>query len=660
MELRMYLEILRRRRLLILAVTVIVAAVAGLTSSLKTPVYTATAKVLLRPGDPAEEFNPAKATRLAVDPNRYLAGQIDIIESENVAEAAGRELNEPQAKNLLDHLSAHQAGTTDIVAISYTDPDAVRASQVANAFAHAYIEDRRVTSVAGLERASREVDAKLIEVERRLADLDTQIVKQTTTTTTATTTTTTTATTTTTKPPATTTSAPATTTTTISVAPAAPASRFPTTSTTVPSATTTGAKAAGGTGPLAFVLISARDGAPLLGQVTAPDNNPEALKAARDAAAVQYESLYSRQQELLITTSLKRGEAELIAAAGVPGAPSSPKPQRDLALGTVVGMMLGLGFAFLREQLDDRLHSREDVEEASGLPVLAELPLDSEAARNPAQVSAHERPSGGLAESTRGLRTSLTFVGVDEPVRCLLVTSPGQGDGKSFVAANLAAAYAQAGFSTVLVSADLRRPRLESLFPGVAPGPGLSEVIAGLTDAPSTNGHGEAAAGDAALTQALRRTQVDGLRFLPAGKLPPNPAELLGSRRALSVLEALSRLADVVIIDSPPLLAVTDAAVLAPHVDGVVLVAAPGRTHRGALARTVGMLSGKGVRLLGVVLNQVEGKGQPYSYSHYYGAYSAAGAAPPGRRVRLPWRRSAAAEAEPATAAGSEVEVGAE
>lgn len=380
--------------------------------------------------------------------------------------------------------------------------------------------------------------------------------------------------------------------------------------------------------------------------------NLEALKAARNAAALQYQSLYSRHQELLITMSLKRGEAELIAEAAVPTSPSSPQPLRDLALGAVVGLMLGLGFAFLREQLDDRLHSREEVEEVTNLPVLCELPFEAEAARDQANVSAHARPSGRLAESVRGLRTSLTFVGVDTPLRRILVTSPGQGDGKSFVAVNLATVYAQAGLRTVLVSGDLRRPGLDAHFPEVTPGPGLTEVIAGLTDeAPSPNsqgeaspnGQGEAAAGNRALTTVLRPTRIEGLLFLPTGKLPPNPAELLGSQRAAALLESLSGLADVVVIDTPPVLAVTDAAVLARNADGVVLVAAPGHTHRMALARTATILPAGGVRLLGVVLNKVKSKG---SSSYYYGAYYGARTVEQAKPRRLPWRRRSEADAE--------------
>src|SRR5205823_6210785 len=128
-----------------------------------------------------------------------------------------------------------------------------------------------------------------------------------------------------------------------------------------------------------------------------------------------------------------------------------------------VGLLLGLGFALLHEQLDDRIRSREDAETANGLTVLAELPYDEESASHPGVLAADARPLGQLTEATRSLRTSLEFLGVDEAIRTVVVTSPGPQDGKSLVAANLGAVYAQAGFRTVLVSADLRRPRIESI-----------------------------------------------------------------------------------------------------------------------------------------------------------------------------------------------------
>jgi tyrosine-protein kinase len=595
MELRAYLDILRRRRLLIVAAALIVAVVAGITSSVRTSMYTASAQVLLRPGDPSEQIAQTnQVNRQAADADRYLAAQLDIVESETVASAAAEEVKGSTTKELLEHVEASQAGMTDIVSISATDPDPARAAKVANAFATAYIENRRVNAVAGLEKASDEIAAKLTELEHRIAELDSKIEADQTAQT--------------------------------SANAREQAKRAPIVS-TVPV-----------TNPDGTVTQQTVTQRPAVEEFTPTED--QALSAARYAAAVQYQSLYSRQQELLVNKTLKKGEAELIAQAEVPTSPSSPKPKRDAALGGMVGLLLGLGIAFLREQLDDRIRGREDAEAVTNLTVLAELPADEEAAKRPTEVAAHERPSGLLAEAARGLRTSLTFLGVDEPLRKIVVTSSGPGEGKSFVAANLAAVYAQAGMKTILVSADLRKPRLDTLFPNLPPGPGLSEVIAGMTpQAPSTNGHGPAGSGNSAVVEALRPTHIEGLSILPAGTTPPNPAELLGSKRAADLLEVLTGLADMVIVDTPPVLPVTDAAVLAPHVDGVVLVTAAGETHRGAVTRAATTLSATRTRLLGIILNKTDLDNSGSYYGHYYGKYYGAYTTTPTKTSRLPWKR---------------------
>jgi polysaccharide biosynthesis transport protein len=592
MELRTYLEILRRRRLLIVAATLIVAVVAGMTSSLKTPMYVASARVLLRPGDPSEQISQTQDGRGSADADRYLAAQLDVVESEAVASAVAQDVKGSSAKELLGQVSASQSGATDIVSISATDPDPARAAKVANVFAAAYIESRRVTAVAGLQKASDEIGVKLTELEDRIAELGSKIDDDTS------------------------------------------------------AQEKANAKSQAKKPVAPTVAVTLPDGTVAQQPVTQPpieDNftpsQDEALSAARYAAAVQYQTLYSRQQELLVNKTLKKGEAELIAEAEVPTAPSSPQPKRDTVLGGIVGLLLGLGIAFVREQLDDRIHTREEAEHATNLTVLGELPADEEAARRPTEVAAHERPSGLLAEAARGLRTSLTFLGVDEPLRRIVVTSSGSGEGKSFVAANLAAVYAQAGMKTVLVSADLRKPRLDSLFPNITPGPGLSEVIAGMTpQTPSPNGRD--LAGASALAQALRPTHIDGLSILPAGTLPPNPAELLGSKRASELLEQLTGLADMVIVDTPPILAVTDATVLAANVDGVIIVAAAGETHRGALTRAATTLGATHARILGVILNKTDPNGGSSYYGNYYGKYYGAYTTTPTKTSRLPWKRT--------------------
>jgi non-specific protein-tyrosine kinase len=595
MELRTYLEILRRRRWLLVSATMVVALLAGVTSALRTPMYRADAQVLLRPNDPSEQLDATNANTPVANADRYLSAQLDIIKSEAVARAAATEV--PGATvELLAQVSAGQSGATDIVRISATDPDPARATKVANAFAKAYIENRRVYAVAGLERATAEIDAKLRELQNRIGELDGQIEADHT------------------------------------------------------AQERASAKKKPAAAPPPVAATPPVPGAP---QVTAPvtvedkftPTDDQALSAARYAAAVQYETLYARQQELLVEKSLKRGEAELISEAKTPGSPASPRPKRDALMGGILGLLLGLGITFLREQLDERLRTREEAETATGLPVLAELPFDDESSREPDAVASMLRPSGALAEATRGLRTSLTFLGVDEPVRRVVVTSSVPGEGKSLVAANLAIAYAQAGMRTILVSADLRRSRTNTMFSVPPDAMGLSEVIAGLAEfltRTSSNGRSRpGSALDEVLTGVLRPTSVFGLFLLPAGKVPPNPAELLGSQKAAEVFDALLTRADVIVIDTPPVLAVTDAAVLAPRADGVVVVASAGETHRGALARSVATLTGTRARVLGVVFNKVDRAGSGYGYG-YYGRYYRGyyGQGEQERRSWLPWKRA--------------------
>jgi Mrp family chromosome partitioning ATPase len=566
-ELRAYLGILRRRWKLIAAATLIVAVPVGITSMLRTPMYRASADVLLRPNDPAEQINVnGPVVHLAADADRYLSSQLDIIESKAVAVEAAKDVSGASTKELLEQVDATQSGANDIVRISATDPDPARAVAVANAFAKAYIEKRRRFAVAGLERAAAEIDTKLTELQDRIAQIDQDKAAQ--------------------------------------------------------------EKVAANKKP----------------KPTPEVVTPQGSDAARRAAELQYESLYAKQQTLLVNKSLQKGEAELISEAEIPEAPDSPQPKRDGALGATVGLLLGLGVAFLKEQLDERIRSREAAEAVTGLPVLAELPFDDVISRN--VLACQRNPHSPFAEATRGLRTSLMFLGIDQPLRRIVVTSSGSGEGKSTVAANLAITYAQAGKRIILVSADLRRPRVDMLFSVPAGATGLSDVIAGLTDLglgrPSRNGHGPAPSGtslEEALTAALQPTSVDGLFVLPAGKLPPNPAELLGSQRAAEVLEALSARADVVVMDTPPLLPVTDAAVLAPRADGVVLVASAGQTHRGALARAASTLAATRAPALGLVFNKVGGRaGSGYGYG--YGAYYY-GRTESNRSLR-PWKRQSA------------------
>ncbi|MGH9223242.1 MAG: polysaccharide biosynthesis tyrosine autokinase [Acidimicrobiales bacterium] len=528
MEVTKYIGILRRRAWFVVQAVLVVAIVAGVASSLRPPSYHATTRVLLQPDNPAEQLNPGQP--VFRDANRFVQAQIDIAESEAVARQAAEALPDTTARQIERQVSASASDDSDVLRITASDGKATRARDLANAVAASYIENRRKSAVAGLERASADLEAKLAPLRDTLAELDGRIRAS---------------------------SAP---------------------------------NASGG-------------------------ESPDALRSARDATALQYETLYARQQELAVNISLQRGGAEIIAEAKIPAEPSSPKPVRDAVLGALVGLLVGCGIVMLREQLDDRIRSVADVEATLGVPLLAELPFDPESAEKPGQVATIARPQGLLSEAVRSLRTSIQYLGVDQPVKLLVVTSAVPGEGKSVVAANLAAAYAQAGHRTVLIGADLRRPRLSELFQ-VQPGtPGLVDAVARRWSdkdaAPGAN-PGDDKSLDRLLTRPMRN-----LAFIHAGPTPPNPAELLGTRRMHELLGQLGAAADVVILDTPPLLPVTDAAVLAAKADGVIIVLAMNESRRQAVTRAKAIIEGTHARLLGVVINKATRSDVPYYYSGY-------------------------------------------
>lgn len=576
LELRQYFDILKRHKWFIIEAIVAAGLVAGILSSLRTPVYKATARVLLTPNDPNQQLNPTSGSGAAAgDPDRYVAGQITIAQSDAVATEAAKSLPSLTASKIEAAVSVSQSGQSNILAISANDTDARQARDVADAVAKGYIENRRQAAVSGLQGAADDIQSKLGPLQTQIAQYDAQIGDGST--------------------------VAGSTSTLVSpinpsatLAPSQPASQ-------VPPPTTTGL-----------------GGAP---------STQEALKAARYAAAVQYETLYSRQQELLVDISLKRGDAELIADAKTPTSSISPRPKRDATLGAVVGLLLGIGISLVREQLNDRVRSALEVERLSGLPVLAQLPYDEDAARDRrAGLAVVNRGASALSEAVRALRTSIQFLGVDQPAKVIVVTSAGPGEGKSLVAANLAAAFAQADYRTLLISADLRRSSIDSMFGELLPSVGLTGVLAPLSvhgKSQPVNGQGNGhAAGDltGSSIQALRETSVPGLLLLPSGPTPPNPAELLASKRMTLVLQGYSGQSDIIIIDSPPLLPVTDAAVLSAKCDGVLLVAALNEVRRDAISRARAILDGAGVRILGVVINKVpSSRNEGYYYAGYYG-----------------------------------------
>lgn len=303
-------------------------------------------------------------------------------------------------------------------------------------------------------------------------------------------------------------------------------------------------------------------------------------------------------------------ELVVVEPATEPLEPVSPRKLSNTLVAAMVGFLLVSGIVFLIEYLDDTIKTPEDVSRALGLNTLGTI---GRLAKREEELVVAAQPFSPVAEAFRVLRTNVRFSGVDRPLQTLLVTSPGLAEGKSNTVANLAVAMAQAGLRMVAVDADLRRPRLHQLFDLDLHEEGAVESsLGGLTGSlleGCTDGR-------------LQPTQVENLKVLPSGELPPNPAEIMGSQHMQKLLHELAQQVDVVLIDSPPVLPVADATALAQAVDGVLLVLEAGKTRRQAARHAVESLRQVGANLVGVVLNAMpthRGSDYYYSYHKYYG-----------------------------------------
>lgn len=301
--------------------------------------------------------------------------------------------------------------------------------------------------------------------------------------------------------------------------------------------------------------------------------------------------------------SLGQSAVRLVPQGDVtlPTEPVSPNWRVNLFLGAAIGLVAGLMLALLRRSIDGRMRSQEDVDSVTGGSVLAIIPRADDIALS----GKGEFPSAGPSEAVRQLRTNLRFVSVDRPPRAIVISSCVAGEGKSTVAARLAEVLAQSGQPTILVDADLRRPTQAKRL-GVDGQLGLTHVLSG----------------DASLEDALQSTEVERLMLLPAGRIPPNPSELLGSQRMRQVIDALSAHHSV-IIDAPPLLPVTDAGLLSAASDGAILVIRAGSTHKEQVRQSVRLLTQVNATLLGSVLNMVQRRSMGAAvYGYGYGGYS--------------------------------------
>jgi succinoglycan biosynthesis transport protein ExoP len=345
------------------------------------------------------------------------------------------------------------------------------------------------------------------------------------------------------------------------------------------------------------------------------------LKRDADTYRALYEGILEKLKEAGVSAGLKSNNYRIVDSARPPSYPIEPNIPRNLGFALLLGLTTGVGLAFLLEGLDNTIRTTEQAQNISGLPSLGMIPLGSRSAREGAdskrlviasskeavELITQVRPQSQMAESYRALRTSLLLSSIGAPPKVILVTSALPQEGKTTTSINTAVVLAQKGVRVLLVDADLRRPSIHKTL-GLGPRSGLSNVLTGSST----------------LDQTITRTSIlPNLFILPAGTPPPNPAELLASSAMRDILGQLSEQYDHIIVDTPPTLSVTDAVVLSPRADAVVLVIRSGQTTKQALRRARDILAQVNAKVVGVLLNAVDLSSPDYYYYYeYQGKYA--------------------------------------
>ncbi len=340
------------------------------------------------------------------------------------------------------------------------------------------------------------------------------------------------------------------------------------------------------------------------------------LKRNQENIEKLYGLVLARSKESGLSGKLKVNNLRLLDAAVLPRVRAKPVVILNLAIGLAIALLLGVAVAFFVESLDTTIKSREHIEVLCGLVTLGIVPRIPGGAtqgrkRRPdpspeRDLIVHHNPKSAVAESCRSIRTNLLYASPDQKVRRILVTSPAPREGKTMTATSIAIAMAQGGNSVALVDTDMRRPRLHKVF-GVSGARGLSNALVGEYD----------------LDELVHELEIPNLHLLPCGPPPPNPAELCQSASFSAVLEQLSERHDYVILDTPPIMAVTDAAILSTLVDAVLLVVRTASTSSISLQQSVRQLRDIDAPLLGCVLNDMDQSTDRYGYTGYkrYGRY---------------------------------------
>lgn len=549
---------------LIVLAGILAAAVAFAVSIQMTPVYQATTKLLVS----------APAGYGAVDPSGLTAQAMTATYSQML-------LDRPVLQGVIDQLhlattpqdlkkviSVDAATNTQLLVITAEDPDPQQAADIANAVAAVFaaqIRDlqsqRFAASREGLGRQISDMENQIATTTGGIAAIDTQIAAVATQT-------------------------------AVAVTQTAFATAHP-------------GLAAQAVAQTAVATARGTPAEPLATPAAAPDMAEYAQLQAR---MTQYRTIYSALVTTFEQGRLSEEQTSTNVVVSEPAAvdmmPVKPKTTQNTILAAIAGMLLTAGAVFAVDALDDTIKNPEEIRRRFNIPILGMIAWHESAQDAPIALS---EPRSPTAEAFRALRTNITYAAVDRPLRRIMVTSPTPQDGKTTVASSLAVVLSQNEKKVVLMDADMRRPMIHRKF-GLQNRLGLSELFVRPLD----------------LEGMVHATPLAKLAVMTSGGLPPNPSELLTSHMMGQILDRLNQAFDLIVIDTPPVLTVTDAAALAPAMDGVVLVAKPGVTKVGAFQQALEQLRAVNARVLGVVMNEVNPGSRKYGYyyNRYYSKYS--------------------------------------
>ncbi len=489
-----YLAILRTRKWTVILVTLLVVAGALAFSFRQTPIYESTSKILVKPVSSAAQVSQTTTTLISLETER------EIMQSSEVAQRVAEDIEPPEsAADLVEqHLEITVPGETQVLEVTFSDTDPLRARDGADAFTEAYLDYKTEQATQAIEALRRPLQSQIDELTAQLEVTD---------------------------------------------------------------ATAT---------------------------------------ADEDVLISQIAVLRSQLAPL---NSLVVDPGDVIQTANLPSEAASPNHLLNGALALFVGLALGVALAFLRERLDDKLHGREDLEARTGAPVLAVIPKVQGIRKKDKDLPVTlVEPKAPASEAYRTLRTAVNFLATERGMQTLMVASAESGEGKTTTATNLAISLAQAGKRVILLSADLRKPRIHRFF-GMDNDTGVVTYLAG----------------ESSLGDVLRDPGVPNLRVMTSGPIPTTPAELLGSEAMGELLSELRDLCDFLIVDTAAILAVSDALTLMPLADGVLYVAHAEATTRGGLNHARAQLDQVNAQVFGSVLNAFDpSKAKGYQYRYYY------------------------------------------